>query len=248
LEAPFEVLAHELTDSSLSRILPIGKVLGVSADRFYEHLIQKKVSQLQGQMKSANDSSSTFSHISFLEFRPLLLKIKDFQQAMSLCVFVGGNFPRGEDRISAYRLAMSFSQKWIASLGNEEGPEMEKAKTGGMKVKNLLNVAETEYSLQVHGLQILDKYVPKPSVLLMQLLTLNDTYPALSADIFHSIAIDVAQRSGVELDKLKLMILQVRFLNSSVGFPIQIPPKIVFLFRIARYFCFMESWNGEFRI
>jgi hypothetical protein len=209
MENPFEVLEQELSDSALPRILPIGKALGEPADRFHEHLIKKKVAQLQNQMKVAKDTFSRAASISFLEFKPLLLKIKDFQQAMSLCVFVGGHFPRGEDRIAAYRLALAFSQKWITSLGNEECVEMEKAKTGGTKVKNLLNVAETEYSLQVHGLQMLDKYVPKPSVLLMHLLTMNSAYPQLSADIFHSIATEVAQRASVDLDKLKLMLLQV---------------------------------------
>jgi hypothetical protein len=227
---PFAVLSLELNDSTLPRLLPVGKVLDIPSDKFYEHVIQRKVTLLQNQIKTKSQSLSKLGYISFNDFRPLLTKIKDFQQAISLSVFVGGNFPRGEDRIAAYRISLSFSQKWIASLATDTSSMIEKAQTGAAKVKGLLNVAETEHVLQTHGLQIFDKYVPKPSMLLMKLLTLNPSNPPLSADIYHSIASEIAERSSIDIEKVKLMLLQ-RWLSDNDGevSDVQIQERVLFL-------------------
>jgi hypothetical protein len=241
---PFTVLSLELTDDSLSRLLPIGKVLGLSSDKLYDHVIQQKVALLQRQIKTKTQSTFQHLQLSFNDFRHLLSKIKDHQQAISLCVYVGGNFPRGEGRIAAYRLASTISQKWITSLEKNGGSELEKAQTGAAKVKGMLNVAETEFALQTHGLQVYDKFVPKPSILLMQLLTLTSSHSLLAPDVYHFLAKDIAERSGVDLDKLKLMMLQVGYFNSSDGYPMEMKRFLIFKSRKEYSFCCTKGLSG----
>jgi hypothetical protein len=72
----------------------------------------------------------------------------------------------------------------------------------------MLNVAETEHALRLYGLEMLDKYVPKPSQLLTHLLTLDESYPHMSWDTYHSIANEIAKRYGLDLDNIKLLLLR----------------------------------------
>lgn len=46
IENPFTILSMELTDATLPRLLPLGKVLDVSSDKFYEAIVHQKVNVL----------------------------------------------------------------------------------------------------------------------------------------------------------------------------------------------------------
>lgn len=132
------------------------------------------------QSFSGNDGP-LFGSISFYDFKPWISKIKNYELAVRGTVFVAGNFPRGEDRIAAYKLGLTFAQRWVNSLLQlDNRVELEKAQTGSSKIKSLLCISETEHTLQQHGLTVLDKYVTKPNLLIAKLLTLNNSFPDLS--------------------------------------------------------------------
>jgi hypothetical protein len=56
-------------------------------------------------------------------------------------------------------------------------------------------------------MQHLDKYAVKPNLLVAQLLSFDGTNPE-SVFVRHKIANEVGARYGIDLDKLKLMLLQ----------------------------------------
>jgi hypothetical protein len=80
-------------------------VLGVSEDLFYEAIIQQKVNALS---------------TSFSDFRPWILKIKNFELSVRTTVYIAGKYPRGKDRIEAYKTAIKQSKKWTDDLKKQQ--------------------------------------------------------------------------------------------------------------------------------
>lgn len=150
--------------------------MSLSADKFYEAIVHKKAAFLK-EMKSTGMQARAMT---FSEFKPILSKIKDYELALRSTVFIAGNFPRGEDRISAYRLALMFAERWLQSLEREEDEQIkERAKTGCIKIKSYLIISQTESALQDSGMQSLDHLVTQPTLLLTELLTLNPVFAAI---------------------------------------------------------------------
>lgn len=144
----------------------------------------------------------------------MLLKIKDFETAVKSAVYVAGNFPRGEDRIAAYRVALSTAERWTSFLKKQkEKNTLEKAMTGCSKIKSLLGVAQTEFALEANGLKKLDPLVPNPNQLITELLTFKSDFAEIAPAVLHGIATGVASRASIDLDKFKLLLLQVILLK-----------------------------------
>jgi 2-polyprenyl-3-methyl-5-hydroxy-6-metoxy-1,4-benzoquinol methylase len=85
---------------------------------------------------------------------------------------------------------------------------LEKATIGRSKIQNLLNTSKTEHSLRVHHLQFLDEFVPKPTLLISRLITKSPELVEFSIDVMHSVAKEIASRYSIDMDKLKLLLLQ----------------------------------------
>ncbi len=221
-------MAKEISESTLPRLIPLAPLLNLESDQYYEAIIKKKVEILQKVRSKAIDYSS--NAISFNDFKPVILKMKDFEAALKITVYVAGSFPRGEDRISAYRLALSINERWIASLQKmKEVKLIEKAKTGCLKIKSMLGIAQTEFALQQNGLSILDEFVVNPILLLTQLLTINSDLEASPA-IIHEIATGVATRANIDLDKFKLVLLQKWLTNDNdINLNPSIDERVLFL-------------------
>ncbi|KAJ3000086.1 hypothetical protein HDV02_000734 [Globomyces sp. JEL0801] len=184
LKNPVEILNMELDESMINRLLPLARVLNYPTEKVYESLIHKSIEVLvcvfpvNRQKIQLNSKSSVV--LSFSSFKPWINKLNDYELAIRTTVFVAGNYPRGEDRILAYKLALEFAERWRNSLQQQENSaSLEKARTGWKNVKSLLSIAETEHMLQTHNLQQLDKYVTKPYQLVSQLLTPNPTQPSI---------------------------------------------------------------------
>lgn len=224
-----KVLAAEISESTLPRLMPLAPLLNLEADQYYQAIIQRKVEILQKIRGKTIDFA--FYAISFADFKLVILKITDFENALKITVYVAGAFPRGEDRIAAYRMALSINERWIASLTKlKDVKSVEKAKTGCIKIKAMLGIAQTEFSLQQNGLSELDEFVVNPNALLTRLLTLNPEFH-VSASIIHEIATGVATRANIDLDKFKLVLLQ-KWLTKEEDNQSFIPvaDRVIFLF------------------
>lgn len=79
--------------------------MSVSEDLFYEAIIQQQVSTLT---------------TSFSDFRQWILKIKNFELAVRTTVYIAGKYPRGKDRIEAYKTAIKHSKKWTDDLKKQQ--------------------------------------------------------------------------------------------------------------------------------
>lgn len=108
------------------------------------------------------------------------------------------------------------SSKWTSSLNSQDTETSEKAETGSKKIELLLQTSEIELILEDNGLKEFDKYATKPTILISQLLSKKPN-PAVSIDVYHSVAQDLSEKFKIDLEKLKLMILQ-RFLMSDNEF------------------------------
>ena len=74
----------------------------------------------------------------------------------------------------------------------------------------MLRTSETEHALQINGLAELDYYAPKPLTLIKMLLTKNSAYPPdISIETFHNIAKETSLRCNIDLNKTKLLMLNV---------------------------------------
>ncbi|KAJ3272099.1 Kinetochore-associated protein 1 [Terramyces sp. JEL0728] len=235
---PIKVLSVEITESTISRLIPLTQVLELSTDKFYEALINQKIQKLQLELEQYQNLEEyelrlIGRDITFNDFKALVTKIADYELLVRTTVYIAGNFPRGEDRIAAYRLGLQFADKWVHSLqGDKETATLEMAQTGVSKIKNMLAIAETENSLQIYGLQIYDKLVTKPNSLIAQLLTHENNRPKLEVETFHTLAEEVAKRNNIDLEKLKLMLLQ-KWITTDLN-PLQsdleLQERVIFLF------------------
>ncbi|KAJ3321537.1 hypothetical protein HDV06_004073 [Boothiomyces sp. JEL0866] len=236
LSDPYEILSAEITESTISKLIPLTQVLELTTDKFYEALINQKIQKLQSEHKQyialeEYELRAISRDITFNDFKPLLSKIVDSELLVKTTVYVAGNFPRGEDRIAAYKSASYFAEKWVKSLqSNKDSVTLEMAMTGVSKIKNMLSIAETENSLQLYGLQLYDKLVTKPNSLIAQLLTHEENRPSLEVSTFHKLAEEVAKRNNIDLEKLKLMLLQKWITTDVVHSALELQDRVLFLF------------------
>ena len=164
---------------------------------------------------------------------------------MRSSVFVAGHFPRGSDRIAAYKLAQTFSAKWISSLKTSDQESRDKAETGSKKIETLLQTSEIELLLEENGLKDFDKYATKPTILISQLLSRKPA-TGIAPGVYHSVAEELATRFKIDLEKLKLMILQ-RLLMSEDKFVIRKLTRM--MISNSRYYSYyMVKLSGASRI
>ncbi|KAJ3313839.1 Kinetochore-associated protein 1 [Boothiomyces sp. JEL0838] len=231
-----KILALEITESTIAKLIPLTQVLELTTDKFYEALINQKIQKLQLELKQylsleEYELRAISRDITFSDFKPLLSKIVDSELLVRTTVYVAGNFPRGEDRIAAYKTALQYAEKWVKSLqADNETETLEMAMTGASKIKNMLSIAETENSLQLYGLQMYDKLVTKPNSLIAQLLTHEHTRPTLEVSTYHKLAEEIAKRNSIDLEKLKLMLLQKWITAEVITSDLELQERVLFLF------------------
>ncbi|KAJ3262603.1 Kinetochore-associated protein 1 [Boothiomyces macroporosus] len=236
LSDPSKILALEITESTIAKLIPLTQVLELTTDKFYEALINQKIQKLQLELKQylsleEYELRAISRDITFSDFKPLLSKIVDSELLVRTTVYVAGNFPRGEDRIAAYKTALQYAEKWVKSLqADNETETLEMAMTGASKIKNMLSIAETENSLQLYGLQMYDKLVTKPNSLIAQLLTHEHTRPTLEVSTYHKLAEEIARRNSIDLEKLKLMLLQKWITADVITSDLELQERVLFLF------------------
>jgi hypothetical protein len=118
---PKEVLC-EVNDNTIHKLLPLAHTLSISSDLFYESIIQQKIALLEHIKSSDEDEDLKFKtkNITFSDFKVWISKIKCYELALSTTVHVAGTFPRGEDRMYAYKTSLMFADRWVSSLEKEK--------------------------------------------------------------------------------------------------------------------------------
>ena len=110
----WKILSPEISEQSLSRLIPLAHILDINPDKFYITIVQNHVSHLASPKKDLKYSECAITS-KFSFFKPMLSKLKDNEVAVQTTVYIAGHFPCGSERVAAYRLALLFAEKWQQS-------------------------------------------------------------------------------------------------------------------------------------
>nr|KAJ3420214.1 Kinetochore-associated protein 1 [Polyrhizophydium stewartii] len=169
LSDPWAVLAAEISEESLPKLVPICYILGLSADTLHLRLVDSKIKTLQKELAHGSHEAVATRGIKSSDFRSLLSKIKDNEKAVSTSVLVGGVFPCGVDRIALYRLALQLAERWLSSSKSDlaQADTAAKAETTIVRLKKMI-VQEAERVLQNEILFVFERNPQQGAQLLLR--------------------------------------------------------------------------------
>jgi hypothetical protein len=122
---PFHVLVPEDTDQlilelnekSLPQLFPLYRPLELSSDWFYAKVVDKMIFRLETSLASAAQDEQV--GLTFSEFKPLLLKIRDFSTSLQLTFILASTFKNPQDSINAFKLAIHIADRSIQNSANK---------------------------------------------------------------------------------------------------------------------------------
>ncbi|KAI9026821.1 rough deal protein C-terminal region-domain-containing protein [Hyaloraphidium curvatum] len=216
------LLQAELSEETLPKLIPLTIPLAISPDRFYEAVIRKMAAAMgDARSQQRGDPNASPKH-KFADFRPLLLKYREFSDALQMTAFIAGVFPCGPDRIQAYKTAQHLAEKWVqklqASPTEEDKVQLDKATTAQSKIRHMLAATETEHQLRSLNLQPFLEFLQRPQELVVQLYSQKSADMVLHKDPIdlHAVVEDIARRHGIDVEKTRLKLLQA-WLNQEVS-------------------------------
>lgn len=109
MKNPLKVLSTEIEKKSLPHLLPLAHVFGLDADQFYKQIID----HLLKKLTECKICEGLQSAVTFSEFKPFLSKIRNLPLAIDTSCIIALEFPCGEDRVLAYKMAQSLAEKWV---------------------------------------------------------------------------------------------------------------------------------------
>ncbi|KAJ3414397.1 hypothetical protein HDV05_006671 [Chytridiales sp. JEL 0842] len=225
IQDPWATLTNELSDQTLIRLISLSVPMGLSTDEFYTNVITGLVDRVKQSQTTESPSATTLPR--FLDFKPLLSKIKDPQTALKAAVFVGEAFAYGMDRIQAYKVAVQFAERFGAAvLKDLESKDPASDEVVGrrahvdktiQRIKDTLVLAETEHQLRSLGLESFLEYMDAPQELIGQMyyrlsekaLSENATYD------LHRVCNEIGARHGVDVGKLRTILVQ-KFIGTDI--------------------------------
>jgi hypothetical protein len=123
---PWTILAVELSEQTIFRLVPLALPLGIPSDKFYlvvvNNLLQRLVRFLHsnffnnGAQKIENHLDSAALNKIFIDVKGIMLKIKDATTSIGTWLHVAEAFPPGTDRIQSYKTAQILVDKWQRQL------------------------------------------------------------------------------------------------------------------------------------
>ncbi|KAJ1653748.1 hypothetical protein IWQ61_006189 [Dispira simplex] len=239
----WEVLRAELLESTIPRLLPLAIPLGIPADDIYTHVAYEMLSRMKqaytatgesrdpGGNDTAHHSSRRllakpdFIPLNFADIKNIILRIRNYEVAISVAKYVADALPVGPEKLHALRTAYQLSErvyhKYVGRQGgNVIGAEAERAETAVTKLREYYLTTDTECQLVERGL---DQYSPliNDPLRLLQTLYEEQSEAALMGtsklDV-HSLVADIATRHDIDIDKFRDHLLTL-WLQRSVKFP-----------------------------
>ncbi|KAH9273082.1 hypothetical protein BASA83_004659 [Batrachochytrium salamandrivorans] len=208
LKDPWVVLTPEICDESLSRLVPVCYVLDLDPDKLHLTLINSKISTLKSLPHNDYDAV-TIRGIKCSDFRTLVSKIKDNEQAVTTAVLVGGSFSCGTDRIAMYKLAVQLVDRWLVACKSDLASEEITAKVDVTlnRLKKMVMQAETEFQLRSNKLAVFVPQAHSPLDLCVSLYKHGATALPVPQCNIHDVIEGVAKRSLLKLDDIQMLVL-----------------------------------------
>ncbi|KAJ3027579.1 Kinetochore-associated protein 1, partial [Rhizophlyctis rosea] len=214
VQDPWAVLRPELSSDSITRLLALSVPLKLPPDEFYTVVIENmmrngdyddEAENATSSGGSSPTSSSPTLRARFADIKPFIMKYREEGVAIRMAVRVGGQFPCGPERISAYKAALQIAERMA-----QRAPEGGNQATAGevppahvvARVKAMLQNTETEDQLRSFGLLDVLPYVKnqadqQDSLALIERLYLVKSEQALDhKDSFdlHGLVNDICKR------------------------------------------------------
>ncbi|RKO93327.1 rough deal protein C-terminal region-domain-containing protein, partial [Blyttiomyces helicus] len=216
MEKGEKIIHDELTEESLSRLIPLSVPLELDADNFYmavlQNIFQKPPTMTPGEVFVPKNHSGNPIH--YADVSRFVARIANPEVATRACVQVGGSFPCGTDRIAAYKHALNFA-KTATGIVPSKKPDGKKdsadASVVVKRVELLIKATETENQFRLLGLDELIPELGKSSeVEIISKLYITRSEAALkskgSFDLHHAVD-DFAKRYGIDIAKLRLNLI-----------------------------------------
>ncbi|KAJ1967885.1 hypothetical protein IWQ62_001575 [Dispira parvispora] len=230
----WEVLRAELHESTIPRLLPLAIPLGIPADDIYTHVAYEMLNRMKqayptvgesrttGSNSTPHDSSHRFPArpdfipLNFADIKNIILRIRNYEVAISVAKYVADALPVGPEKLHALRTAYQLSERVYHKHvgrqgGNVVGAEAERAETAVTKLREYYLTTDTECQLVERGL---DQYTPLigDPLRLLQTLYEEQSEAALMKTCkfdIHSLVADIATRHDIDIDKFRDHLLTV---------------------------------------
>ncbi|KAJ8323671.1 hypothetical protein O5D80_007560 [Batrachochytrium dendrobatidis] len=208
IKDPWTVLAPEICDVSLARLVPVCYVLDLDPDKLHLTLISSKIALLKSLSSSDQDTVSVLG-IKCADFRSLVSKIRDSEQAVTTAVLVGGSYPCGTDRIAMYKLAIHLAERWLLATKSDSSAEetTNKVEVTIARLKKMAVQAETEVQLRTNKLTEFLSMAHSPLDLCVALYKHGATMSAAPKCDIHDVIEKIAKRSLLKLDDIQMLVL-----------------------------------------
>ncbi|KAI8802925.1 rough deal protein C-terminal region-domain-containing protein [Cladochytrium replicatum] len=206
METPTEVIKSELNEVTISKLLPLCPLLNLDPDQLLIIVIDNL---FKTDSEKSDDQIANEAYIGSL--RSLLHKLSNQQNAIEKALKMGEQFAPGMGRVSLLRIALNLAEREVHMSSKSDEPDT----TGKMllqKARHLLCISETEYQLCSHGLASLLDLAAHPKELINILFTDKYNLPQV-----HSLCEEIASRHGLDIDSMRLQLLQTWLLDDKIG-------------------------------
>ncbi|KAJ3186082.1 hypothetical protein HDU85_001000 [Gaertneriomyces sp. JEL0708] len=196
INAPWSVIAAELTEESIPQLRHLRKVLSLNLDQFYVLALEN---MLREAMVDDNSNCVSTINIHFQDLKRLLSSITDGTIAIKALLHLAENFPCGQDRISAQKMALARAER-------------AKDLSAANEIRRMLIISETELQLRTLRMEeMLPLINPDDNMSrLMHELYMRQSEVALDPkndlDV-HRLVDDIAGRTQVNVDHFRRYLL-----------------------------------------
>eukprot|EP01135_Chromosphaera_perkinsii_P000366 Nk52_evm13s78 gene=Nk52_evmTU13s78 len=189
-EDSWKWVAPEINNVTVSKLLPLSRILKLQQDQFY-------VNAIQNMMKE--------SQVSFHDLKSLFSQIKDFELCVVTLKWAADSLPLGHDKVSILQYAAQLASKWKTQSKDED------AVKAFERLSKLHCQLCAEHLLKQHDLsdKIFIDLISQPAELICQLYYLKGReYLEKKDDRLHDLVEEISSRSKLNPDKIRAYLLQ----------------------------------------
>lgn len=205
---PWKTLRPEISLSTMSKLLPVARLLSLSTDNFLVEVIEKAVSECGGE---GSVTATTFQAMC-----GVLKRMDDPETSIMAAKLIADGLPLSREKIEALRMGVQMTKAWAQSLA-ESGAAALTDKVCRMKdrLTALYQRTATELALADAGIDdeaVLSKLGQPPELIcnLYELYSCGDKAAALAGRgvSLHELQEGLAARHGLSSEKLRKFLVQ----------------------------------------
>ena len=201
---PWGIISPEIDGKSVSRLLPLYKILNLCPDQFYVTAIE-------------NIAGS--SRVCFQDVKALFSQIRNYELSLTTLKSVAGTLPLCHDKVLFLQHAVQTAAKWKKT--DKSGGDDSEPSKAFEQLSKLHSKLSAELLLQQHNLNeiIFNDLISQPAELICQLYYLkSQQYLESKDDRLHDLVDEISSRSKLNPDKIRQYLIQKWLTDSSDEF------------------------------